>query len=265
MWTAAVYPSSVLSVKGSLVLVGLSFSGMLTGGVLLSGLGLGGAAAAEWLFVCGPALAWALAAGAPVHRLRLGPVRPRALAGGAIAGASIWIVVAYGLLPIQTRLFPIPPELEEALGRLVLAEEGFPWRELLALAVTPALCEELLFRGAVQPALVRRIGAPVGLVVTSVLFMLLHLDPHRFPATFALGMVFGLIALRTGSTWPSVLAHALSNAFVIVVAQPELRRVEEALERHRAIALAAAVGVLTIGLCLVWSRTKTAEDISLSQ
>lgn len=251
----------MLSVKGSLALTALVFAAMLTGGGLLAGMGLAGVALSEWLFVAGPAVVWGAASGRPVATLRLTYPGGRALAGAALAGATLWIVIAYGLLPLQEMLSPTPPALEEALKRLVVAG-GVPWIPWLVLAVTPAVCEELLFRGLLLPSLVRRAGPAVGVVATAALFALLHLDPHRFLATFLLGVAFGLMAVWTGSTLPSMVAHGVSNGFIILLAQPGNESLDEGLQAHRLVAIGAAVVLLTIGLNLVRSQTRSAPNVS---
>jgi membrane protease YdiL (CAAX protease family) len=256
-----VYSSFVLSVKGSLALAALSFGAMLTGGALLGGLGLAGVFLAEWLFVAGPPLAWATATGDLRGALALRAPGGRALAGAALVGLTMWIALAYGLLPLQERLSPTPPELEEALEKLVIADGG-PWLQLLVLALTPAICEELLFRGVLLPPLARRTGAPIAVVLSAALFALLHLDPHRFLATFLLGVVFGTMTVWSRSTVPAIVAHALSNSCVILLAQPAAEVLNASLEAQRVAAVTLAVGILTIGLGLVRAATKNAPNVS---
>jgi hypothetical protein len=83
-------------------------------------------------------------------------------------------------------------------------------------AILPAICEEALFRGAIQGVLERR-GRIFAVAITSVLFGLFHLDPRTMiPAAF-LGVVFGLIVIRLGSTVASTLAHFGNNATAIFV------------------------------------------------
>jgi hypothetical protein len=48
-------------------------------------------------------------------------------------------------------------------------------------------------------------------VLAGLAFALMHLDPVRFPALLGLGALYGWLAWRAGSIWPSVLAHATNN------------------------------------------------------
>lgn len=90
-----------------------------------------------------------------------------------------------------------------------------PRAEQLLLAVTASvvapLCEEIAFRGYLQRTFALRHRPWVAVSLTAVLFAALHLDPVRFPALLVLGLVFGWLAWRAGSTWPAVVAHAVNN------------------------------------------------------
>ena len=112
------------------------------------------------------------------------------------------------------------------------------------------------------PPLARRTGAPIAVVLSAALFALLHLDPHRFLATFLLGVVFGTMTVWSRSTVPAIVAHALSNSCVILLAQPAAEVLNASLEAQRVAAVTLAVGILTIGLGLVRAATKNAPNVS---
>ncbi len=96
------------------------------------------------------------------------------------------------------------------------------WVVLSVFAITPAVCEEFLFRGFVLSSLHRM--RPVSAVLTSaVLFGLMHvltsnvLAVERFlPSTF-MGIVLGYVAVRTRSLLPGIAIHALHNGFLLSV------------------------------------------------
>lgn len=82
---------------------------------------------------------------------------------------------------------------------------------LVAVSVVPGICEELLFRGAILGLLRHRFPVWGAIVVQAVCFALLHALAVRLPYTFALGVVFGVLVVRTGSLWPAIVAHAAHN------------------------------------------------------
>jgi sodium transport system permease protein len=245
----------VLSLKGALALYGLCLATLLVVGGALGVYGILGLAAAEWLCVGLPTIA-AMAIGPERAATALGLRRPRAAAwaGALLVGASGWVVVGLGIAPLLERLAPMPKSLVDALERAANPDGAPLWLTLLAVAVTPAICEELLCRGALLPPLRERFGPRVAVLLAAVLFAALHLSPYRFVPTLLLGVVFGTVAVASGSTLPAMLAHALNNSAVIALASDEARPLREGLERHALAAVGGAVVVLTFGLWLVYSR-----------
>ena len=88
------------------------------------------------------------------------------------------------------------------------------------------LCEELAFRGFLQPVLVRSVGAVGGILITSVIFGGLHYSEYgqswRSAVQIGLsGMAFGCMRQVTGSTRAATIMHAAFNAlsFVSMFAQ----------------------------------------------
>ena len=90
---------------------------------------------------------------------------------------------------------------------------------LLVLAVVPALCEELFFRGALQQTLVRCFKGRhhVAIWLTAAIFSLLHGDLFAFLPRFMLGVLLGYLYYYGRSLWVNAAAHFLNNAFVVVL------------------------------------------------
>jgi sodium transport system permease protein len=145
--------------------------------------------------------------------------RPRHLLGALLVGSSGWIVLVALVLPLQEWLFPTPPAVSDALRSLVAPSDPL-WLKLFAVAITPAICEELLMRGAVLRSLVRPLGHTGAVVVSALLFAVLHLSAYRFVPTFMLGVILGTVALSTRSLWPAMLVHALNTASVVLLTGP---------------------------------------------
>jgi len=87
----------------------------------------------------------------------------------------------------------------------------------LIVGVLPGVAEEFLFRGYVQTRLLQRLPAWVAIGVTSAMFAIAHFDPIHVVSVFPLGVWLGILAWRTGSIWPSVLAHAANNCLAIAM------------------------------------------------
>lgn len=150
--------------------------------------------------------------------------RPRLvpLVAAAVLGLTAW-TFASGIL---LRLAPPPEALVRALERLIrLTDDGAPlWVVWLVVAVTPAICEEALFRGFILTGL-RRLGAVPAIGISALLFGVAHASIYRLLPTFFLGIVLGIIVWRTGSLLCGIVAHALNNGLLATLTEtPELGR-----------------------------------------
>jgi membrane protease YdiL (CAAX protease family) len=90
---------------------------------------------------------------------------------------------------------------------------------LLVIAVTPAICEEFIFRGALQRTVFRLKSNPhVAIWLSAIIFSTIHFQFYGFIPRMLLGAAFGYIYFFTGSIWYAVFAHFLNNAFAVIAA-----------------------------------------------
>ena len=82
----------------------------------------------------------------------------------------------------------------------------------VTLVVLAPVAEELLFRGYLFGALRRYINPILTIVITSVMFSLVHGNVGVMIDTLALGLVLGTLRQMTGSIWASILLHMAKNA-----------------------------------------------------
>lgn len=137
---------------------------------------------------------------------------PRGALAGVVLGLSAW-AVAIGFL---LRLVPVPESLAKGLGDLVL-QGGKPFYVIFLLfALTPAICEELLFRGLLLSGL-RKLGPIAAVLLSALLFGLAHASVYRLLPTAFLGAVIGVTRLRTRSILPGMVIHALNNGLALAL------------------------------------------------
>ena len=82
---------------------------------------------------------------------------------------------------------------------------------LTAVVLAP-LFEETIFRGALLPVLATRLGPLPGVLLSGMLFAMAHISVGELAPLTVLGVGLGLVRLRSGRLWPSVLMHGLWNA-----------------------------------------------------
>ena len=116
---------------------------------------------------------------------------------------------------------------------------------LFAVAVLPAFFEETLLRGVVLEGL-KDVGTVAACLLGGLLFSLFHMSPAQTIYQFLCGCAFTLLAIRSESVFPTMLAHFLNNAVIILDGRFHfLENVAGAAEIAAIVLSAAAlVGVL---------------------
>jgi membrane protease YdiL (CAAX protease family) len=90
---------------------------------------------------------------------------------------------------------------------------------LFVIAIMPAICEEFLFRGALQRTFLRWMKNPhVGIWFSAIIFSAIHFQFYGFFPRLFLGAAFGYIYFWTGSLWYTIFAHFLNNGFAVGIA-----------------------------------------------
>jgi sodium transport system permease protein len=173
---------------------------------------------------------------------------PRALPliAAAILGLTAWTFASGVIL----RLAPPPEALVRALERLLrLTDEGAPlWVVWLVVALTPAICEEALFRGFIMNGL-RPMGAGPAIGISALLFGIAHASIYRLLPTLFLGVILGIVVWRTGSLLCGIVLHAINNGLLASLTEmPQVAR---------------ALGLQPGADALPWSVTLAGSAIAL--
>lgn len=85
---------------------------------------------------------------------------------------------------------------------------------LIMIALLPAIFEEMLFRGALQPIMINLTkNAFIGIFITSILFSAMHVSYYGFLPRVALGLMIGYIFYYSKNLWLSSITHFFYNAF----------------------------------------------------
>ena len=200
----------------------------------------------QWVGFLGLVWVYARGSGQPMRRvLALRVPRASALLGATLLGLSGWVLL--GLL--ADRLMPPPKHLVEEMRKLIRPPDGSrPLAvSLAALALTPAICEEALFRGPILRGFRSRFSVAASCILTGVLFGMLHGDVWRFVPTTLLGILLSWVALTSGSIVPSMLVHVINNGALIVLAYHGLDEAAEKLPPRVELALFAGATLLFLG------------------
>jgi membrane protease YdiL (CAAX protease family) len=141
-----------------------------------------------------------------------------------LAGAGAAAIVPLAELVNRWAYLVLPPLRELEAGEAALLAIRSPLSAVLvigAVAVTPAVCEETLFRGWLMGTLRRGLTLTPALAVQAVLFALFHMSPLSIAALVVVGFYLGWVFERTGTIAASMVAHGLYNATLICVTNLE--------------------------------------------
>jgi len=130
-----------------------------------------------------------------------GTPRAPAIAFSAALGA---LLKAIGL-PVEEQLW-----LEELFTRSDAVLRLSPWVVLVA-----PISEELFFRHYVLRFISTHAGLASGVVLSSLMFALIHLNPSGFLIYLGIGVIFAWVYQRTGRILAPIVAHATLNGVVL--------------------------------------------------
>jgi len=120
---------------------------------------------------------------------------------------------------------------------------------VLVIALLPALCEEICFRGVLQRIIINICRNPwVGIIVTSALFSALHLQFQGFLPRMFLGMILGALYWYSGSLWTSILAHFINNAVQVVA----VSYAPQYMDKNPSMPLLAALASGVLVMVILW-------------
>ena len=127
----------------------------------------------------------------------------------AVALHPLVVLLGHGI----QALYPMGEETLQALAPLMTAMREAPLLSvILVIALVPAVCEELAFRGFILSGL-RHTGSKWGaIVISSVFFGLTHGLLQQSLAAIPVGIVIGYIAVQTGSLVPGMVFHFTHNS-----------------------------------------------------
>ncbi len=129
---------------------------------------------------------------------------PGLLAGAALAPA-LYLGITVAMMALPEAWMDSYAEASASVG------DGGVGGAIAVVLVAPVV-EEFIFRGLIMTRLARAMPGRLAAALSAAVFGACHGHPVWFAYAFVLGVVFGLMDLRLGSIWPSILAHMVFNA-----------------------------------------------------
>jgi uncharacterized protein len=146
--------------------------------------------------------------------------------------ALLFIVVqpAVWYIGYFNSLLPAPEffrEMQQSQYELIegfLTSDGVLLMGLINIALVPAICEEIMFRGYVQSAFEKSWGVWPAILVSGLLFGLFHIQLTNLLPLATLGILLALVTWLSGSLLPAIVAHFINNGSAVLLGTyfPEL-------------------------------------------
>lgn len=148
---------------------------------------------------------------------------------GPFSGVGYALRMMFALMPVMIliglatqavlKLLDVPPESQAVLRLLLDQDQPLLLAAGLFFAVVGApVSEEILFRGILLPALAKWMTTPSAVVVSSLVFALIHFSPQQMPALYVLSLLLSLSYLYTRRLETSIALHAMFNGIMITIA-----------------------------------------------
>ncbi len=147
--------------------------------------------------------------------LRLNYTNPLNFVLVAVSSIPI-IIIAVILSQVINMIYPLSESYLEAMNNLISIKNSSLWQTIFIVALLPAICEEIMFRGYIINAFIKK-GFWKAIIITGILFGIFHMDMFRLLPVTLLGIWMGYLLLKTKSIFVPILAHFLNNSLAILI------------------------------------------------
>lgn len=192
----------------------------------------------------------------------------RSYLGAAFMGVGLLVInllLSTGLM----HLFPSSTDnVTTAFGSML---SGSVWSALAVIAVTPAVCEEMLFRGMIFHSMKAKYRITTAMIAVAVLFGLYHMSLVKFIPTGFLGLMLCYVVYKTGSIYPAMLIHFINNAISVLIsyypeqigkALPVLMKETPSVSD---VLLLLGAGLILLGIGLMFLKNKQGKSSEIKQ
>lgn len=178
--------------------------------------GAGGTGGVGWTIAADVMMSAIVVGWCVADRKRIGPLLAR-------LGALRWHLTGFACGGFTYAVAHSAVSFVEKLGvptyryaeQFEAAGYGF-WLPVVLIAVQPAVFEELAFRGSIQSSMQGVLRRREAVVVTALMFAILHLQFLALPHLIVMGLMLGWLRQASGSLYPGMVLHFVHNLIVLL-------------------------------------------------
>jgi len=149
--------------------------------------------------------------------------------------------LALTLLTWLDPFFPPMPAGGEQLMKAMATDTVPLWLSFATFAIAPAVCEELAFRGFILSGFQRSRHQWLPIVISAILFGVIHMIPKQQFNASLLGLVLGLLAVRSRSLIPCITFHLIFNGTQVLATRIDVDALKTGIGRY-AVKITESVG-----------------------
>lgn len=142
----------------------------------------------------------------------------------------------------------------------------FPWPlTVLAVSIGPGLVEELWCRAFLGRGLSARYGLVAGVILTSVFFALMHIDPSQLLVIALMGAYLHFVYVATRSIWTPILLHAMNNGVSVLLV---LALKPEQMDQDKNVPIVvtlSAVSLMIFATVALWTGRAALQPLSAKE
>lgn len=137
-----------------------------------------------------------------------------------LSSLKIMVLVSISIIAIQTGVIspivnslPMPEFMKKIFLELANQNGMFSF---ISIVIAAPIMEELIFRGIILNGLLRRYSPVKSIIISSILFGIVHLNPWQFIGASIFGLFSGWVYYRTGKLTLSIIIHSVNNLFAFI-------------------------------------------------
>lgn len=115
---------------------------------------------------------------------------------------GITILSQFGEL--NANMIPLP----STLGEFIVS--------FLIIALTPGICEEIMFRGVIMSSY-NRLGKKKAIIYSAIIFAIFHFNGQNLLGPIYLGILLGVMAYKTNSLYTVIIGHTVNNTIALTI------------------------------------------------
>ena len=138
---------------------------------------------------------------------------------------SIWIffiTTMFGLIIILSEIdnlvnlvLPMPSFLVNLFLKFIISKNII--LSIILVTIIPPIFEEMFFRGLLVDGFKRNYTLSKTILVSSLFFGFIHMNPWQFVTAFLLGILFSWVCIKTNSILLPIFGHFLNNFLILIV------------------------------------------------